>query len=152
MRIAGAVLCLALILASPLAALADDALLKFPTLRGIPVANVAIRNIAGGGLPWALERGEAKLDADGTLKVEVQGLVLAAGPAAGTNPIGQFIATLSCLNGDGTINNISTQPVPATSAGDAEIKQTLALPATCLAPVVFVQGFPNLRWFAVSGF
>ncbi|MBI2493408.1 MAG: hypothetical protein HY616_03675 [Candidatus Rokubacteria bacterium] len=140
------------VLLSPVVAHADEALVEFETLRGIPVAGVAIRNIAGGGLPWAIQRGEAKLEEDGTLKVEVEGLVLAAGPAAGTNPVAQFIATLSCQNADGTINNMSTAPVPASSAGDARIRERLTLPEVCLGPMVFVQGFPNLRWFAVSGF
>lgn len=152
MKKAGILLSLVLVLASVLPVLADDALFKFEQLRGIPTAGLALRNIAGGGLPWTIDRGEAKLDANGTLKVEVQGLVLAAGALAGTNPVSQFIATLSCLNADGTINNISTQPVPATTTGDAEVKETLSLPDVCLAPIVFVRGFPNLRWFAVSGF
>ncbi len=133
-------------------AVASENLFEFSRLRGIPTAGVAIRNIAGGGLPWTIERGEAKLEEDGTLKVEVEGLVLAAGPAAGTNPVSQFTATLSCLNADGTIDNISTAPVPASSRGDARIEQVLSLPETCLGPIVFVQGFPSLRWFAISGF
>jgi hypothetical protein len=139
-------------LALALPAAAAENLVQFEELRGIPVANVVIRNIAGGGLPWSIERGDATLKSDGTLKVDVRGLVLAAGPNAGGNPIGQFIATVSCLNGDGTINNVSSAPVPASPDGDARIHETLVLPETCLAPVIFVQGFPNLRWFAVSGF
>jgi len=131
---------------------AGEALFEFEQLRGIPTANLVVRNIAGGGLPWTIAQGEARLQEDGTLKVEVEGLVLAAGPNAGTNPVGQFLATLSCLNADGTINNISTNPVPATSTGDARIEEVLPLPDTCLGPIVFVQGFPSLRWFAMSGF
>lgn len=142
----------ALALATAAPALAAETLFEFERLRGIPTAGLTIRDIQGGGLPWSIERGEARLAEDGTLKVEVEGLVLAAGPLAGTNPIAQFIATLSCLSADGATSNVSTQPVPATSTGDAEIEEVLTLPETCLAPVVFVQGFPNRRWFAVSGF
>jgi hypothetical protein len=41
--------------------------------------------------------------------------------------------------------------------GDARFHEQLALPDPCMAPVVFVggpaqAGFPNGRWFAVSGF
>ncbi len=140
------------LLASALPALAGESLFEFERLRGIPTAGLTIRDIIGGGVPWTIDRGEAKLNEDGTLKVEVQGLVLAAGPSAGTNPIPQFVATLSCQNADGSVNNITTEPVPATSTGDARIEEVLTLPDTCLAPIVFVQGFPNLRWFAISGF
>lgn len=147
-------LSVALLLTFAFPALAGEALFEFERLRGIPTANLTVRDIPGGGAPWTIAKGEARLDDDGTLKVEVEGLVLAAGPRAGTNPIGEFIATLSCLNADGTINNISTQPVPATSTGDATIEEVLALPATCLGPIVFVRGVvaPTPRWFAISGF
>ena len=149
------VLCsLALVLTSVAPALAGEALLEFQRLRGIPTAGLAVRDIPGGGVPWTIARGEARLDENGILKVEGEGLVLAAGPSAGTNPIGEFIATLSCLNADGTINNINTQPVPATPTGDARIEEVLVLPATCLGPIVFVRGVvaPIPRWFAISGF
>ncbi len=150
MRVSRVVLTLILWLAFAVPALAGESLFEFERFRGIPTGGLAIRNIAGGGVPWSIDQGEAKLEEDGTLKVGVEGLVLAP-PRAG-NPAPQFMATLSCLNADGTINNIDTQPVPATTTGDARIEEVLTLPATCLAPIVFVQGFPNLRWFAISGF
>lgn len=143
-------LSVALLLTSAVPSLAGEALFEFEGLRGIPTAGLAVRNIAGGGVPWTISRGEARLDEDGTLKVEVEGLVVAA---TGVNPVGQFIATLSCLNADGTINNINTSPVPATSTGDARIEEVLTLPATCLGPIVFVGRLsPTQRWFAISGF
>ncbi len=138
---------------STVPALAGDTLFEFERLRGIPVAGKIVRGLTGGGLPWKIAQGQARLDQDGTLEVEVEGLVLAAGPSVDTNPIGEFIATLSCLNADGVnFTNISTSPVPATVTGDASIKEVLTLPDICLAPIVFVQGFPSLRWFAISGF
>ncbi len=73
-------------------ALAGDTLFEFARLRGIPTGGLAVRNIPGGGVPWTLTRGEARLDEDGTLEVEVQGLVVAA---TGSNPAPQFMATLS---------------------------------------------------------
>ncbi len=154
MRAIGVLLSALFLLTSALPVLAGEALFEFERLRGIPTPKLAVRNIPGGGAPWTIARGEARLDQDGTLKVEVEGLVLAAGPRAGTNPIPQFIATLSCLNADGTINNISTQPVPATSTGDARVEEVLTLPDVCLGPIVFVRGVvsPTPRWFAISGF
>ncbi len=134
-----------------LPAIAGEGLFEFERLRGIPTGGLVIRNIPGGGVPWTIAEGEARLGADGALKVEVRGLVIAA---TGVNPVSQFIATLSCLNADGTINNINTNPVPATTTGDAEIEEVLTLPSTCLAPVVLVRAglATNTRWFAVSGF
>ncbi len=151
----GVALLLILFQTSPSPSLAGEKFLEFERFRGIPVAGVAIRGIPGGGAPWTITEGQARLDDDGTLEVEVVGLVLAAGPSAGTNPINQFIATLSCVNADGTVNNINTNPVPATSTGDARIKQVITRPNTCLGPIVFVRGVIPARgnpWFAISGF
>lgn len=155
MRALRAFLTVAVLLAATLPARAgDETLFEFERLRGIPTAGLNVRDIPGGGLPWTIRKGEAKLGTDGTLKVEVEGLVLAAGPNAGTNPVAMFMATLSCLDAAGSIRNISTAPVPASAAGDARIEQVLALPETCLGPIVFVRaGLPtNTRWFAISGF
>lgn len=143
-----------LLVTSAVPALAGDALFEFDRLRGIPTAGLVVRDIPGGGVPWTISRGEARLTEDGTLTVEVEGLVLAAGPSAGTNPVPFFKATLSCLNADGTVNNTSTQPAPATSTGDSRVEEQLALPEVCLAPIVLVRAATatNTRWFAVSGF
>jgi hypothetical protein len=50
--------------------------------------------------------------------------------------------------------NLVTDPVPATSAGEATIKATLELPSPCIAPIVFVTsgtGNPPGAWFATTG-
>lgn len=114
-----------------------------------------IRGISGGGLPWAISEGKGELKASGKLEVEVKGLVLAAGPLTGTNPVANFRAILSCMTIDGTGNpaivNLSTGDFPATTTGNAEIEETLTLPSTCLAPIIFVTS-PTGAWFAVTGF
>ena len=49
----------------------------------------------------------------------------------GTNPIPQFMAIVSCLtavSGAATTSNISTDLVPASSTGDAEINTSVELP------------------------
>src|SRR5262249_12308928 len=58
-------------------------------------AGTAIRGIHGGGIPWALSSAHGELSADGRLRVNVRGLVLAAGPNSGTNPIPTFRAIVS---------------------------------------------------------
>lgn len=113
-----------------------------------------IRGVSGGGLPWRISTGQGELRSDGELEVHVRGLVLAAGPLAGTNPISSFRAIVSCQSIDGTGNpsvvNISTDNFPATSTGDSDIEATIEVPSPCFAPIVFVTS-PTGRWFAITG-
>ena len=117
----------------------------------------AIRGVAGGGLPWDITRGRGLLRGDGLLKVNVKGLVLArrapVDPAVqGTNPVPQFRGAVNCLTPDSPDTGVTvlTDPVPATSAGDAVIKQRLDLPEDCIAPIVMVTS-PTGAWFASTG-
>jgi len=118
---------------------------------GIPAAKAGqpFLGAIGGGLPWRLDRGEAKLFRDGRLQVTVVGLVLAAGANEGRNPIATGKALVSC---DGTIVAESST-VPYSPEGDANVNEQVALPGTCLAPVVFFAGITGggPRWFAVTG-
>ena len=72
------------------------------------------------------------------------------------NPAPFFLATLSCLDRSGAVVNVNTGTVPATKSGNATIEQGIALPASCVAPILFVRGSftgaPSGPWFAVSGF
>ncbi len=117
-----------------------------------------LRGINGGGLPWVIEKGQVKIAASGEFQVEVEGLVIDPNNAtaiksglAGKNPLPTFKATLSCLDNTGAVTNVATEPVPATTTGDAEIDQVVTLPGMCFAPIVFVQSAGG-AWFAVSGF
>jgi hypothetical protein len=136
--------------------------LKFETLAPVngPFVGTTnpIRGVNGGGLPWQIAKGQGQLRADGSLEVDVEGLVLLNGapvpPALrGTNPVPAFKAVVSCLttvNGAATTSNISTAAFPATSTGNAEIKADVALPTPCFAPIIFVTS-PSGAWFAVTG-
>ena len=115
-----------------------DALWEFDELVGVPRPFTgpvnAIRGVRGGGLPWVIDEGEARLDEDGELRVKVEGLVLdpndpavIARGLAGNNPVGAFKAILSCLtvdaNGNAATVNLATATSPATTGvggGDAE--------------------------------
>lgn len=120
-----------------------------------------IRGIGAGGLPWVIDEAEVKLDADGKLKVEVEGLVIADDSSVpedlrGVNPIENFRAILSCLvpnedENEHTMTNVQTGTFPATDDGDSEIEETIEVPQPCLAPIVFVTS-PGGSWFAVTGF
>ena len=111
----------------------------------------AIRGVNGGGVPWKLASAEGKLRADGRLSIEVEGLVLVS---TGANPSPTFRGVVSCLSSDATGTpttvNVSTDAVPATSTGDAEIDARVALPSPCFAPIVFVTSGGG-NWFAVTG-
>jgi len=124
-----------------------------------------VRGLGSGGLPWTLERGEARLSADGELRVDVEGLVISALDSAavargvgGTNPVAQFKAVLSCLTTGaggvaGTVNLSTGLVNVATGAGggDARIREKLAgIPKPCIAPIVFVTSAGG-SWFAITG-
>ena len=134
-----------LLLVAPTAA-AGNKLLD-ASMTGIAVGGQVLLGQTGGGVPWALDKGDAKLWSDGSLKVKVRGLVVAA---SGVNPIGTGIAVVVC--GGGT-SSVSSAPVPFSPAGDATVDTVVDLPAPCLAPVVFFSGVTGNgpRWFAVTG-
>ena len=132
-------------------------ILEFDTLVGnsgpfVGSAN-PIRGINAGGLPWVITAGSGELQANGQLEVDVRGLVLASGPLAGTNPVPNFEAIVSCLsinNGSPTTVNVSTGLFPATTTGNAHIETQVTLPSPCLAPIIFVAS-PTGAWFAITG-
>ena len=137
-------------------------LLSFGSMVGVPAgltgaqSQIPLRGINGGGLPWMLTSANGSLKSTGKLKVEVEGLVLAAGANAGSNPISSFRAIVSCVNGDGTFTNILTDAFPATTGpassggGNADIETTVSLPHPCIAPIIFVTS-PAGSWFAATG-
>lgn len=143
-------------------------ILEFDSMAGVSrpytgAAN-AIRGVPGGGLPWVIADAEGKLKADGTLEVEVEGLVFDPNDQgvidrgfAGQNTVPAFKAIVSCLSRDAAGNavtiNVSTDSFPATiglGAGDAKIEARLALPSPCIAPIIFVTN-PAGAWFAATG-
>lgn len=139
----------------------EPKILEFDTMVGVPSAFTGtqnpIRGVNGGGLPWMIGSGRGELKTGGHLEINIQGLVLAAGPNIGKNPIPFFRAIVSCLKSDGSVQNIMTDPFPATlglaseGGGNAKIEADLSLPQPCIAPIIFVTN-PNGAWFASTGF
>jgi hypothetical protein len=159
--VAGTILALAL--AAPVAlAGRPHSILDFDTMVGVTSgltsaqSNVPLRGLSGGGIPWMLTRAKGSLSSNGALKIEVEGLVLASGANAGTNPINAFEGLVSCVNADGSFSKISTGPFTATTGaasaggGDADIEATVSLPSPCIAPIVFVTSSGG-SWFAATG-
>lgn len=144
----------------------ESKVLEFNTMIGVPRpytgATNAIREVPGGGLPWVIEFGKGRLSPDGDVDVLVKGLVFDPNDQAvidrgigGTNTIPNFKVIVSCLskdeNGEVVITNVSTGLFPADTAGNANIKDTVALPSPCIAPILFVTS-PGGAWFASTGF
>jgi hypothetical protein len=137
-------------------------ILKFDTMVGVPAgltgpqSVVPLRGISGGGIAWMIADASGGLRANGHLEISVQGLVLAAGANAGSNPVANFRGLVSCVNSDGTFTNIPTALFPATTGpasaggGNAEIVADLTLPQPCIAPIIFVTS-PTGSWFAATG-
>ena len=137
--------------------------LKFDSMVGVPAgltgaqSQVPLRGINGGGIPWAVADATGELRANGHLEITVQGLVLAAGANAGSNPVTSFRGMVSCVKSDGSFQNILTDPFPATTGpaslggGNATIEADLLLPEPCIAPIIFVTS-PGGSWFASTGF
>ena len=122
------------------------------SMTGVPAGQASLfPGVIGGGIPWALEKGDARLFADGRLQVKVEGLVFASGPNAGRNTIPTGRAIVSCNNGQQVIESGA---VPySVPEGDAQVNEQIQLPATCLGPIVFFAGVTpgGPRWFAVTG-
>ncbi len=137
---------------------------------------VATQEIAGispdVAQPWVVASGEVRIEANGRLKAEMSGLLLTFGPSAGTvGPVVTVFASLVCqkiVAGVPTNEVVaSTADVPLSAAGDALIRDTITLPAVCVAPIVLIRinlvdfgggpfpisnlGIPE-PWIAASGF
>jgi hypothetical protein len=136
------------------AAAKDQTILEFDSMVGLPQAFTGnqnpIRGINGGGLPWNIGPSSGELKANGKLEISVRGLVFAAGPNTGKNTVPSFRAIVSCLTADGGVQNVTSDPFPADSAGNANIETSLALPEPCIAPLIFVTS-PGGAWFATVG-
>ena len=141
----------------------EPKILEFDTMVGVPAGLTGaqsqgpLRGISGGGIPWTLSSARGELSVSGHLEIEVQGLVLAAGSNAGSNPAAVFRALVSCVKSNGTFENILTEPFPATTGaasaggGNAKIETNVSLPEPCIAPIIFVTNNGG-SWFAATGF
>ncbi len=136
---------------------------------------VAFQEIAGISpdlaQPWKVAAGAVKIQPNGSLKAEMSGLLLLNDTVG---PVVTVFASLVCQKtaavGAGVPTNevvASTADVPLSAAGDALIRETITLPAVCVAPIVLIRielvqfggppfpitnlGIPQ-PWIAASGF
>jgi hypothetical protein len=116
--------------------------------------SVPLRGVPPGAVPWALDRGTARVSATGRVRVNVDGLLITGTGTAldgTTGPVTKVVASLTCDGAMPTI--VTTGAVPLSSGGDASIDQQIALPPTCLAPIVLVRANSGTGpWIAATGF
>lgn len=141
----------------------DRNFLVFGSMIGVDgsfVGSDTIRGVLGDELPWTVGKARGALGADGRLRINVRGLVFTNDPSVppdkrGTNDEATFRGLVSCLSeqsGGGTMTvNVMTAAFPATPEGNSEINGSVALPAQCIAPIVFVMSGSEDKWFAVVG-
>lgn len=147
-------------------------ILKFHTMVGntspyIAAYPVAIRGILGGPKPWDLTRAVGELKSDGTLHIEIKGLIIPASvPGFGFNPAKYFQAVVSCRtlapHGGTYYKNLvtpkaDTRMIGNYKLGNAVIDGKVSLPDPCIAPIVFVtspafKNPPTGYWFAATGY
>jgi len=91
-----------------------------------------------GGAPWVIDKGEAEARRDGSVKVDVEGLII---PTTGVNPLSGIAATVYC---NGTAVG-TTKAYPFSPDGNAKFEARLAkkLPSPCLVPAVLLNPAPN---------
>jgi len=110
------------------------------------IPSTTIGGIASGGAPWTVAHGKASVSGTGKIALEVHGLLLTTGAPAnlvGTvGPVMMVAASLVC-GGSGGAVAASTEGVPLSTTGDAEIEATITVPPTCMAPVILVRVFNN---------
>ena len=109
-----------------------------PSVPGDPT----FHGVNPGGAPWVLQRGEVRLKRNGQFRLRLQGLVIPNPPGDNTpGPVTTVNASLYCGADSDTTAAATTDTVPISRQGDANINTTISVPATCLAPLILVH--PN---------
>jgi hypothetical protein len=103
-------------------------------------ADPPLLGATAGAVPWVLRASEAKLRADGRLRVRIRGLLIPSGPGAGTTgPVKTVTVSLYCAGNSTPVG--TSDAVPLSSGGDARVDATLTMPAKCQIPALLVH--PN---------
>lgn len=115
-----------------------------------------LHGVMPGAKAWVLDRSELRVRADGRIEVRVRGLLLAGQTTPG--PVTAISASLFCGADSDTTPAAATRQAPLSSSGNGRIRDRIAIPARCLAPIVLIN--PTLspgttpdrtHYIAVSG-
>ena len=164
-----ALVALALAALIPLPVGADDALARFQGGVGVhPVSNVAgaanadgtfpnvtrnvVRGVNPAGQIWIIADLRAQVKADGSIKVDGRGLLLAGGNTIGTNANASVFATLICEAASPFVErNTDAAGVRLAPNGDFRIDDILSpAPNGCASPVLLIRNAANRTWFAAG--
>jgi len=90
--------------------------------------------------------------ADGSIKVDGRGLLLAGGTTIGTTANASVFATLICEPATPFVErNTDTAGVPLEPNGDFRINDILSpAPNGCTSPVLLIRSAGNRTWFAAG--
>lgn len=149
-----ALVVIALLTLSPVAAVADDPLVRFDggigstpaaLVGGVFVANT-VQNVNPGGRPWVIANLNVDIKTDGRITAVGRGLLLGGGNGIGTNGNQSVRARLFC----GAVAHDSAL-VPLEANGDFRIEGVLAPvpPADCATPVLLIVSGGG-SWFAAG--
>ncbi|HET8923132.1 MAG TPA: hypothetical protein VFN26_09090 [Candidatus Acidoferrum sp.] len=131
-------------------ALAEEFLFRSKIIGSNP--NTVIGGVPSGVGPWTVHRGSAALTGDGRLRVEIAGLIIVDLGTPG--PVKNVSASLVCGGTGGSVV-ATTDPVPLSPDGNAEIESRVNMPGVCFGPVVLVRAVFNGNagpWIAGTGF
>lgn len=145
---------IALLTLSPVAAVADDPLVRFDggigstpaaLVGGVFVANT-VQNVNPGGRPWVIANLNVDIKTDGRITAVGRGLLLGGGNGIGTNGNQSVRARLFC----GAVAHDSAL-VPLEANGDFRIEGVLTPvpPADCATPVLLIVSAGG-SWFAAG--
>jgi hypothetical protein len=111
--------------------IADEIAFLSPIVGSNP--GVTIASVKSGGAPWVVNHGFAVLNDDGRLRTDVRGLIL---PNLGTpGPVTAVAASVVC--GDAVA--ATSDSVPLSVDGNAEIHAKLQVPSPCLGTIVLIR-------------
>ena len=114
-----------------LSTVADEIAFLSPIVGSNP--GVTIAGVKSGGAPWVVNHGFAVVNDDGRLRADVRGLIL---PNLGTpGPVTAVAASVVC--GDAVA--ATTDSVPLSVDGNAEIHAKLHVPSPCLGTIVLIR-------------
>jgi hypothetical protein len=111
--------------------IADEIAFLSPIVGSNP--GVTIAGVTSGGAPWVVNHGFSVLNDDGRLRTDVRGLIL---PNLGTpGPVTAVAASVVC--GDAVA--ATTDSVPLSVDGNAEIHAKVQVPSPCLGTIVLIR-------------
>jgi hypothetical protein len=110
---------------------ADDIAFLSPIVGSNP--GVTIAGVKSGGAPWVVNHGFAVLNDEGRLRADLRGLIL---PDLGTpGPVTAVAASVVC----GNAMAATTDSVPLSVDGNAEIYAKLQVPSPCFGTLVLIR-------------